>query len=216
MMVEAFRIEGYAIISSDGMIADADCVMPNSLKFEADQRFLDASLDNADLLVHGRKSHEGQSNSAARRRLIMTRCVSRLERSREVPNAWLWNPTGVPLEGACRLLGLCEGVIHIIGGTAAYDLFLGRYDEFHLCRAGRVSLPGGTPVLSRVRNGVSPEDVLKTHGLEPEPPKLLDAVHDLTYVRWTNPGKPKHASALTAVRAVVPPMQEYVRQKSEE
>jgi hypothetical protein len=188
-MAEAFRIEGYAIMSSDGMIADANCVMPNSLKFDADQQFLDASLDNADLLVHGRKSHEGQSNSAARRRLIMTRCIPRLERSREVANAWLWNPAAVPLEGACRLLGLYEGVIHIIGGTSAYDHFLDRYAEFHLCRAGRVKLPGGTPVLSEVGNGVSPEDILKTHGLEPEPPKVLDADHDLTYVRWTSGGR---------------------------
>src|SRR5271168_3784282 len=104
-MSEAFRIEGYAIVSCDGMIADAECRMPNSLKFEADQRFLEAALDNADLLVHGRKSHEGQTNSAARRRLIMTRCVGRLERDPGVPNAWLWNPSGVSLEGACRLLG---------------------------------------------------------------------------------------------------------------
>jgi len=188
-MEEAFRIEGYAIVSSDGMIADADCVMPNSLKFDADQRFLEAALDNADLLVHGRKSHEGQSNSAARRRLIMTRCIGRLERSRDVPNAWLWNPSGVPLEDACRLLGLSDGVIHIIGGTAAYDLFLGRYDEFHLCRAGNVELPGGTPVLSRVGNGCSPEDVLRMHGLEPRAAKVLDPVHDLTYVRWTHAGR---------------------------
>src|SRR5580658_3089978 len=143
-----FRVEGYAIVSSDGMIADAVGAMPNSLKFEADQRFLEACLDNADILVHGRKSHEGQPNSAARRRLVMTRSVARLQRDRDAPNAWLWNPSGVPLEGACRLLGLSEGVIHIIGGTAVYDLFVRRYHRFRLCRAGDVRLPGGTPVLS--------------------------------------------------------------------
>jgi dihydrofolate reductase len=185
-MEEAFRIEGYAIVSSDGMIADADCVMPNSLKFDADQRFLEASLDNADLLVHGRKSHEGQQNSAARRRLIMTRFVASLERARDVPNAWLWNPSGITLEGACNLLELPGGVIHIIGGTAAYDLFLNRYAEFHLCRAGQVWLPGGTPVLSQMRNGLSPEDVLRMHGLAPGPEKVLDPLHDLTYVRWAS------------------------------
>src|ERR1700678_4117061 len=130
-MFEPFRIEGYAIVSSDAMIADAESRIPNSLKFEADQRFLEAALDNADLIVHGRKSHEGQSNSAARRRLIMTKCVGRLERAPDVPNAWLWNPSGVALEGPCRLLGLYKGNIHIIGGTAAYDLFLGQYAEFH-------------------------------------------------------------------------------------
>jgi len=30
------RIEGYAIVSEDGMLADAAGVMPDSLKFEAD------------------------------------------------------------------------------------------------------------------------------------------------------------------------------------
>jgi hypothetical protein len=183
-MSEAFRIEGYAIVSSDGMIADCNCLMPNSLKFEADQRFLDASLDNADLLVHGRKSHEGQTNSAARRRLILTRCVPRLERDRAMPNAWLWNPSGVSLEGACHLLGLSQGVIHVLGGTAAYDSFLGRYSAFHLCRAGKVKLPGGTPVLSDVGKGRSPDDVLRTHGLEPGPTRVLDPENEVTHVCW--------------------------------
>jgi hypothetical protein len=183
-MSEGFRIEGYAIVSSDGMIADRDCVMPNSLKFDCDQRFLEASLDNADLLVHGRKSHEGQTNSAARRRLIMTRCIARLERDKETPNAWLWNPSGVSLEGACELLGLSGGVIHILGGTQAYDRFLGRYAAFHLCRAGRVKLPGGTPVLSEVGKGGSPDDVLRRHGLEPGPTRVLDPANDVTHVCW--------------------------------
>ena len=206
----AFRVEGYAIVSSDGMIADADGVMPNSLKFDADQRFLEASLDNADLLVHGRKSHEGQPNSATRRRLIMTRRVAKLEGASDMPNAWLWNPAGVALEGACRLLGLSEGVIHVIGGTAVYDLFLGRYDEFNLCRAGEVKLPGGTPVLSQAGTGFSPEDVLSMHGLEPGPTEALDPVHDLTYVRWTPDRTCKHASVLAAARALVPAMQQKI------
>jgi dihydrofolate reductase len=184
-MAEGFRIEGYAIVSSEGMIADSQGVMPDSLKFEADQRFLEAALDNADLLVHGRKSHEGQPNSAARRRLIMTRLVGRLERAGDVPNAWLWNPSGVALEDACRLLGLHEAVIHVIGGTAVYDQFLERYAEFHLCRAGNVRLPRGTPVLSQMAKGISPADVLRKHGLEASPLEVLDPDHDLTYVRWT-------------------------------
>ncbi len=39
-------IEGYAIISSDCMIADADGTM-DALKFEVDQQFFLASLDAA-------------------------------------------------------------------------------------------------------------------------------------------------------------------------
>jgi len=37
------RIEGYAIVSEDGMLADATGVMPDSLKFDADQKFLNVA-----------------------------------------------------------------------------------------------------------------------------------------------------------------------------
>ena len=36
------RIEGYAIISEDGMLANASGIMPDQLKFEADQNFSNA------------------------------------------------------------------------------------------------------------------------------------------------------------------------------
>jgi hypothetical protein len=35
------RIEGYAIVSEDGMIANAAGIMPDSLKFEADRHFFE-------------------------------------------------------------------------------------------------------------------------------------------------------------------------------
>ena len=37
------RIDGYVIVSADGMLADADHVMPIELKFEGDKRFFTAS-----------------------------------------------------------------------------------------------------------------------------------------------------------------------------
>lgn len=40
-MPSTLRIEGYAIISEDGMLADAAGTMPDSLKFEADQTFFE-------------------------------------------------------------------------------------------------------------------------------------------------------------------------------
>ena len=66
------RIEGYAIVSADGMLANAAGVMPNSLKFEGDQAFFERGLDGVDVVVHGRHSHEQQRNSDLRRRLILT------------------------------------------------------------------------------------------------------------------------------------------------
>ena len=184
-MTTAFEIAGYAIVSSNGMIADSDCLMPNSLKFEADQQFLDESLDAAALLVHGRKSHECQERSHQRRRLLLTRSVETLRQDETTPNQWLWNPAGVSLEDACAEVGVREGRIAIIGGTAAYDMFLDRYDAFHICRARKVFIPDGTPVFSRVKAGATPEQVLKTHGLQQKLARRLDEANEVDHVCWT-------------------------------
>jgi hypothetical protein len=50
----SFRFEGFAIVSEDGMLADASGVMPSALVVEADQKFVSDSLDRIDLIVHGR------------------------------------------------------------------------------------------------------------------------------------------------------------------
>ena len=52
----ALRIEGYVIVSADGMLADASGVMPDVLKFAGDKHFFTAALDRAVLIVHGRNS----------------------------------------------------------------------------------------------------------------------------------------------------------------
>ena len=69
------RIEGYAIVSEDGMLANSAGVMPDSLKFKADQAFFERGLDGLDVIVHGRHSHEQQRHSDLRRRLILTHRV---------------------------------------------------------------------------------------------------------------------------------------------
>jgi len=52
------RIEGYAIVSEDGMLANDSGIMPDSLKFEADRLFFERALDGVDVVVHGSHSHE--------------------------------------------------------------------------------------------------------------------------------------------------------------
>jgi dihydrofolate reductase len=59
-----FRIEAYAIISSDGMIADANGAFPAVLSFEADKKYYERELDRVDAIVMGRHSYEYQTNSA--------------------------------------------------------------------------------------------------------------------------------------------------------
>jgi dihydrofolate reductase len=184
-MVGALRIEGFAIVSIDGMLADRAGHMPEALKIEADHRFFAESLDQVTAVVHGRHSHEGQPNSPRRRRLILTRRVSRIEPDPENPIARLWNPTGASFTAACAALGVEQGTVAIIGGTEVFGLFLDAgYDAFHLSRANRVRLPGGRPVFPQVP-GQTPEEVLASHGLHPGERRVLDETADATLVTWT-------------------------------
>src|SRR4051794_27378617 len=144
------QIEGYAIISEDGMLADASRVMPDSLKFEADARFFEAGLDAADVVVHGRHSQEQQARSRLRRRLRVTSRVAALAPHPSNPKALLWNPAGATFDAALAALGAPGATVGVIGGTEVFDLFLGRFDIFHLTRAPNVRLPGGRPVFSDV------------------------------------------------------------------
>src|SRR5574337_206336 len=95
------RIEAYAIVSADGMIADETGKYPTSLKFDADQRYLREWLDRAAVIVQGRNSGTGQPNWRKRLRLIMTRKVAGLAPHPDIPNARFWNPAGASLEEAC-------------------------------------------------------------------------------------------------------------------
>ena len=190
-MPRPFRIEGFAIVSADGMIADAANVMPDTLHVDADQKFFSGELDRVDVVVHGRNSHETQPNSAPRRRLIATRKVATAAPDPANPKALLWNPEGLPFEQACHFLGLMRGTAAIIGGTEIFTLFLeSGYDAFHLSRASRVRLPGGLPVFAQVCYGRTPEDVLSQFGLKPGPMRVLDATAAVTLVDWTRKAEP--------------------------
>jgi len=185
-MPAPFRIEGYAIVSSDGMIADARAAFPQTLTFEADKQFYARELDRVDAVIQGRNSHEGQANSPLRRRLVLTRRVAGIAPDADHPNAMLWNPAGASLIEACAALGLTAGTLGVVGGMDVFDLFLHvGYDAFHLSRAGKVQLPGGVPVFSQLRSGRSPEDVLAQFGLTPGPVQVLDEANTVTLVKWT-------------------------------
>jgi hypothetical protein len=108
------RIDGYVIVSADGMLANADRMMPDGLKFEGDKRFFTAALDEADLIVHGRNSYEDQPNSPQRKRIILTRSVASLAPDPSNPRATLWNPAG-PFDVACARRR-APGTIAVIGG----------------------------------------------------------------------------------------------------
>ena len=177
------RIEGYVIVSADGMLADATRVMPEALKFEGDKQFFTAALDRADLIVHGRHSHEGQPNSPRRRRIILTRTVTGLADDPSNPRATLWNPAGASFETACDHAGIHSGTVAIIGGPSVFDMFMDRYETFWLSQAPKVRLPGGEPAFSAVPRQ-TPEQVLAQHGLEPGASLTLDEANGVTVTPW--------------------------------
>jgi dihydrofolate reductase len=176
-------IEGYAIVSEDGMLADAARHMPDSLKFAADQRFFEHGLDGDNVVVHGRHSQEQFARSPLRQRLILTRRIADLAPHPSNPRARYWNPAGASFDAALAALSEPRDRIAVIGGTDAFGLFLDLFDLFHLTRAPGVWLPGGRPVFPAVPTR-RPEEVLAEHGLRPGPVQVLDPAHDLTLVSW--------------------------------
>jgi dihydrofolate reductase len=182
-MTRPRRIEGYAIVSVDGMLANAAGIMPIELKIEADQRFFAQGLDRVDAVVHGRHSHEQQPHSHLRRRLILTRQIPALATDPSNEKALFWNPAGASFDEAWAALGVPEGSLAVIGGTDVFGMFLPDYDVFHLTRAPGVRLPGGRPVFPPVPQR-SPEEVLASHGLAPGPGQVLDAASGVSVVSW--------------------------------
>ena len=179
----ALRFDGYVIVSADGMLADASGVMPETLKFEGDKQFFTAALDHADLIVHGRNSHEGQPNSPQRKRIVVTRTVAGIADDPSNPKATLWNPAGAPFEAACDHAGVHSGTIAIIGGPGVFDMFMDRYDTFWLSQAPKVRLPDGEPVFSGVPRQ-TPQEILAHHGLTPGKSQVLDEANGVTVTPW--------------------------------
>jgi hypothetical protein len=118
--------------------------------------------------------------------LVLTRKIAAIAPDPLQTKCMLWNPAGASFDEACCALGQVAGTIAILGGPGVYNLFLNiGYDAFHLCRAGKVKLPGGVPIFSQVRDGRSPENLLMQHGLRPGPTQVLDEANALTLVSWT-------------------------------
>jgi dihydrofolate reductase len=184
------RIEGYAIVSEDGMVANAAGIMPDSLKFEADQHFFERGLDGVDVVVHGRHSYERQPCSYLRRRLILTRQVPAVAADPSNEKALFWNPAGASFEQALALLGTPDGSVGVIGGTEVFGMFLDRYDVFHLSRVPNVRLPRGRPVFPEVPTR-TPEEVLASHGFDRGQRQVLDPAKGLAIVSWKRSSKPE-------------------------
>ena len=97
------RIEGYAIVSVDGMLTDATGVQPDVLRIKADQKFFRDGLSRADAGAHGRNSYDDSLQAATWPRLILTRKIAALAHDQTSPNVWHWNPATLHfLQASCR------------------------------------------------------------------------------------------------------------------
>jgi dihydrofolate reductase len=181
--VPALRIDGYVIVSADGMLANADRVMPDELKFEGDKQFFTAALDRADLILHGRNSFEDQPNSPHRKRIVLTRTIGGVAPDPSNPRSTLWNPAGASFEAACDFAHLRSGTVAIIGGPDVFGMFMDRYNTFWLSQAPRVQLPGGKPCFPGVP-AHSPQEILAAHGLKAGDAQILDAADGVSVTPW--------------------------------
>lgn len=176
---DRYWIEGHAIVSTDGMIADADGAMPNALMNEADWALFQASLDAAVVTVLGRAGHLRHPNRG-RKRLVFTTSVARFAFDPDDPLSLYCNPEAGPIEDALGALGVSEGRIAVAGGRRVFDHFLGRYDCFVLSEQHQLLLPAGVPCFSTGH----PRAVLSASGLAPRAFSIIDAQTNVTQTQW--------------------------------
>jgi len=178
------RIEGYAVISKEGMIATSDGHFPEAIKIPADHKFYQDSVDRASAVVNGRHSAEGGPKEHERRRIILTRRVDVLTPDPDNPNAILWNPATAPFDEAWARLGIDGGVLAVVGGTETFGLFLTiGYDVFYLTRT-EASVPRGRAVFPGVGTHTTPEEVMAKHGLVLKGTRMLDASVNCRVEEW--------------------------------
>lgn len=176
---QTVRFIGHAIVSADGMIADAGGEMPPALQSDADWQRFQAALDRSALVVLGHLGHRRHPNPG-RRRLVLTRSVERFLAPPGDPLVTLWNPGGIGIGQMLRHLQINGGDVAVTGGTGTFDHFLPHYDAFVLSEAHRSVLPGGRPCFGSGH----PRTVLTAAGLVPAETEILDRDHCVTETIW--------------------------------
>ncbi len=183
------RIEGYAVISREGMIATGDGKFPDEIKIPADQQFYQAAVDRASAVANGRHSAEGGPKEHERHRIQLSRQVHGVQPHAHYPHGVLWNPGSATFEEAWRHLNLDDGTLAVVGGTDVFGLFLSiGYDAFYLTRTD-ASIPNGRPVFPGVgRRGVTVEEVMGKAGLVLAKTRILDAATNTRVEIWVPRG----------------------------
>lgn len=178
------RIEGYAVISKEGMIATPDGKFPEEIKIPADHKFYQDSVAAASAVANGRHSAEGGIGEKDRKRIVLTRRVDMLTPDPDNPNAILWNPATAPFDEAWARLRIDGGTLAVVGGTDTFGLFLTiGYDAFHLTKTD-ASVRRGRPVFPGVSTATTAEEVMSKHGLVHKGTRMLDASVNCRVEEW--------------------------------
>jgi len=180
-MIAGLFIQGHAIVSDDDRIAAGDGTVPTALRNETDWGRFQAALDSAEITVLGRRGHEANPNHKGRDRLVLSSTIRGIERRAD---AWWWDPARISVEAALAVAAPNGGIAAIVGGRRVFDLFLRRFDEFHLTRAKGVVVPGGIPVFSSVAQGISAEQSLRRDGLTATGHEVIDPKHNVAVTIW--------------------------------
>lgn len=176
---DRYWIEGHAIISTDGMIADANGGMPPALMNDADWALFQASLDASAVTVLGRAGHLRHPNRG-RKRLVFTTSVERFAFAEGDPLSLYVNPQTGVLADALVALGIHEGHIAVAGGRRVFDHFLGQYDCFVLSEQHQLVLEAGVPCFSAGHA----RSVLAKSGLVPSAFSIIDPAANVTQTMW--------------------------------
>lgn len=181
------EIHGYAIVSDDDRIADAEGRMPEILRNDADWAYFQAGLDASAVTVLGRLGHESNPNPRGRPRLVVSSSSQGLEPR---DDGWWWNPQALAWPEAIRQVLPQGGRVAVPGGRRVFDLFLEiGYDAFHLSRAEGARLPGGVALFSVCDEGLSAEAVLSARGMEPGLRRILDPAGPVSLTVWSPKGE---------------------------
>jgi hypothetical protein len=175
-------ITGYAIVSDDDKIADADGLTPTSLRNEKDWQLYQRAQELSNLVVFARRSHELEPNVHKSLRLVVSREAAGLDQR---PDGWWWDPRRTTWEEVAAQVLPTGGVVAVGGGQVVFDLFLMiGFSGFHLSRANGVKLPGGRSVFSACDAGVPATAVLEQHGLRLSKTIPLDPARGLDMMIW--------------------------------
>ena len=178
------RIEGYAIISEDGMLADATRHIPELLVVEADQKFFHGNLDRAGVVVHGPFARRRPACQTASSSGVDPQHRGDRSRSETAEFAAVESARRLTRSGACGVAGAGRHARRDrwAGGErvfrpSAMTRFISHAPPMCGCRAAGRSFPPSVPTAHR-------KTCWRSTGRRPGPPRVLDAAREVALVTW--------------------------------